>query len=94
MKVMLRLNPEILEVKFLLVETATGGILQKKVYATLFKKRLLHKRFTVNFEKFLRTPFFQKHLHVTVSNLGLQRERRRSCTRNSNASNQVFSVNI
>ena len=30
--------------------------------ATLLKKRLWHRYFLVNFMKFLRTPFFTKHL--------------------------------
>ena len=30
--------------------------------ATLLKKRLWHRRFTVNFAKFLKTPFFIEHL--------------------------------
>ena len=30
--------------------------------ATLFKKRVWHRCFPENFEKFLRTPFFIKHL--------------------------------
>ena len=30
--------------------------------ATLLKKRLWHKRFRVDFAKFLRTPFFTEHL--------------------------------
>ena len=30
--------------------------------ATLLKKRLWHRYFPVNFEKFLRTPFFIEHL--------------------------------
>ena len=30
--------------------------------ATLLKKRLWHRCFTVNFAKFLRTPFFIEHL--------------------------------
>ena len=30
--------------------------------ATLLKKRLWHRRFLVDFEKFLRTPFFTEHL--------------------------------
>ena len=30
--------------------------------ATLFKKRLWHRCFPVNFAKFLRTPFFIEHL--------------------------------
>ena len=30
--------------------------------ATLLKKRLWHRRFPVNFAKFLRTPFFIEHL--------------------------------
>ena len=30
--------------------------------ATLLKKRLLHRCFPVNFEKFIRTPFFIEHL--------------------------------
>ena len=29
--------------------------------ATLFKKNLWHRCFSVNFEKFLRTPFFTEH---------------------------------
>ena len=29
--------------------------------ATLFKKSLWHRCFSVNFEKFLRTPFFTEH---------------------------------
>ena len=45
-------------------EAATGGILLEKVFlglrpATLFKKRLRHRCFSVNFVKFLRTPFSQ-----------------------------------
>ena len=35
--------------------------------ATLLKKRLWHKRFPVNFAKFLRTPFFTEHLSTTAS---------------------------
>ena len=30
--------------------------------ASLLKKRLKHRCFTVNFEKFLKTPFFSEHL--------------------------------
>ena len=30
--------------------------------ATLFKKRLWHRCFPVNFVKFLRTPFLKEHL--------------------------------
>ena len=30
--------------------------------ATLLKKRLWHRCFPVNFAKFIRTPFFKKHL--------------------------------
>ena len=45
-------------------EAATAGILLEKVFlglrpATLFKKRLRHRCFSVNFVKFLRTPFSQ-----------------------------------
>ena len=35
--------------------------------ATLFKKRLWHRCFSVNFVKFLRTPFFTEHLRTTAS---------------------------
>ena len=38
--------------------------------ATLFKKRLRHKCFPVNFPKFLRTPFFIEHLWTTASENG------------------------
>ena len=41
--------------------------------ATLLKKRLWHRYFPVNFEKFLRTPFFTEHLWwllLTVKILG------------------------
>ena len=31
--------------------------------ATLLKKRLWHRRFPVDFAKFLRTPFFTQHFH-------------------------------
>ena len=34
---------------------------------TLFKKRLWHRCFLVNFMKFLRTPSFTKHLRTTAS---------------------------
>ena len=54
-----------------LTEAATRGVLLKKVFltllkkrilscpATLLKKRILHRCFPVNFAKFLRTPFSQ-----------------------------------
>ena len=35
--------------------------------STLLKKRLWHRCFPVNFENFLRTPFFTEHLWVTAS---------------------------
>ena len=35
--------------------------------AALLKKRLLHKRFPMNFAKFLRTSFFTEHLWATAS---------------------------
>ena len=35
--------------------------------ATLFKKRLWHRCFPVNFAKFLRTPLFTEHLWATAS---------------------------
>ena len=35
--------------------------------AALFKKRLWHRCFPVNFAKFLRTSFFTEHLQATVS---------------------------
>ena len=35
--------------------------------ATLLRKRLWHRRFTVIFVKFLRTPFFVEHLCMTAS---------------------------
>ena len=34
--------------------------------ATLFKKRLWHRCFPVNFAKFLRTPFFTEHLRCLL----------------------------
>ena len=36
---------------------------------TLLKKRLWHRCFPVNFEKFLRTPFFTEHLRWLFMNL-------------------------
>ena len=33
----------------------------------LLKKRLWHKRFPLNFAKFLRKPFFTEHLRTTAS---------------------------
>ena len=35
--------------------------------ATLLKRRLWHRYFSVNFPKFLRTPFFTEHLWTTAS---------------------------
>ena len=35
--------------------------------ATLFKKRLWHRNFPVNFAKFLITPFLTEHLRTTAS---------------------------
>ena len=37
--------------------------------ATLFKKRLWHRRFPVDFEKFLRTTFFYRTPPVAASEL-------------------------
>ena len=40
--------------------------------ATLLKKRLWHRRFPVNFAKFLRTPFLTEHLQwLPLSNYSL-----------------------
>ena len=39
--------------------------------ATLFKKRLWHKCFPVNFAKFLRTFFFTEHLRSLLLHIGL-----------------------
>ena len=39
-----------------LQKQSSGGV------ATILKKRLWHSCFPVNFEKFLRTPFFTEHL--------------------------------
>ena len=38
--------------------------------STLLKKRLWHRCFHKNFEKFLKTPFFTEHLRTTASNFG------------------------
>ena len=38
-------------------------------FATLLKKRLWHRRFPVNFAKFLRTPFLTKHLRWLLLHL-------------------------
>ena len=54
-------------VSYKITETATGGVVLKKVFlkieghrpATLLKKRLWHRCFPVNFAKLLRTPFLQ-----------------------------------
>ena len=35
--------------------------------STLLKKRLWHRCFPMNFEKFLRTPYFTEHLWTTAS---------------------------
>ena len=37
--------------------------------ATLLKKKLWHRRFPVNFAKFLRTPFFTDHFWATASEM-------------------------
>ena len=34
---------------------------------TLFKKRLWHRCFPVNFAKFLKAPFFTEHLRMSAS---------------------------
>ena len=39
--------------------------------ATLLKKRLWHRCFSVKFVKFLRTPFFIEHLWWLLLNLGV-----------------------
>ena len=41
---------------------AEKEIVQDFSYATLLKKRILHRFFPMNFPKFLRTPFFTEHL--------------------------------
>ena len=38
---------------------------------TLLKKRLWHRCFSVNFEKFLRTPFLTEHLQWLLLRLGV-----------------------
>ena len=42
--------------------------------APLLKKRLWHRCFPVNFEKFLRTPFYIEHLWWMLLNLGAFQE--------------------
>ena len=37
--------------------------------ATLLKKSLWHRRFPVNFAKFLRTPFLTEHFWTTASEI-------------------------
>ena len=37
---------------------------------TLLKKRLAHRRFPVNFVKFLRAPFFTEHLWWLLLDVG------------------------
>ena len=50
------------------IEAATRGALWKKAWpATLFKKRLRHRCFPVNFAKCLRTRFFCKTPPVAAS---------------------------
>ena len=41
--------------------------IHRKTPATLFKKRLWHRCFPVNFVKFLRAPFYTEHLWTTAS---------------------------
>ena len=45
-----------------LVTKFTGKHLCQSLFATLLKKRLWHRCFTVNFEKFLRTSFLSELL--------------------------------
>ena len=40
----------------------TGKNLCQSLFFNKVKKRLAHRRFPVNFVKFLRTPFFTEHL--------------------------------
>ena len=42
-----------------ILEAATGGVLKKRFFATLLWRRLQRRYFSVNFIKFLRTPFLQ-----------------------------------
>ena len=51
----------------------TGKLLCQSLRpATLFKKRLWHSCFPVNFAKFLGTPFLQKHLWTTACRLATE----------------------
>ena len=64
--------------------------------ATLLKKRLWHRCFPVNFAKFLRTPFFTKHLQWLHGNTGHTGEKticndKVFVEKNQEASNQLNS---
>ena len=54
--------------------------------ATLLKKRLWHRCFPVNFEKFLRTPFFTEHLRWLL----LEITRSKSCKFQLTDSNYLY----
>ena len=49
------------KIKHKVLEAVARGV------ATLLKKTLWHRCFSVNFEKFLRTPFLTEHLWATAS---------------------------
>ena len=57
---------------FSLQKQSSRGVQKKGVApTTLFKKRLWHRCFPVNFVKFLRTPFFIDHPLVDTSEFSL-----------------------
>ena len=49
------------------------GFLKNAQHADLLKIRLWHRGFPVNFDKFLRTPFFTEHLRTTVSVMSIHK---------------------
>ena len=49
---------------------ACNFIKKETQLAALLRKRLWHRCFTVNFAKFLRTPFLKKHLRWLLLELG------------------------
>ena len=53
-------------------EAATEGVLWQKRPATLFKKRLWHRCFPLNFWKFLKIPFLQNTSGRLLLNLANQ----------------------
>ena len=54
-------------------EAISSGV-KLKQNATLFKKRLWHRCFPVNFAKFLRTPFSIEHLQWLLLNMKYKKE--------------------